>query len=82
MYRQISENYDKQCKREHEYKNQMMIASALVKKREFKNLDRYLDKTCEEIEHKKDSIDTNYVIVNAILNTKYQEAREIGIFLQ
>lgn len=79
MYRQISENYDKQCKREHEYKNQMMVVSALVKKRELKNLDRYLDKTCEEIEHKIDSIDTNHVIVNAILNTKYQEAREKGI---
>lgn len=79
MYRQISENYDKQCKREHEYKNQMMVISALVKKRELKNLDKYLDKTCEEIEHKIDSIDTNHVIVNAILNTKYQEAREKGI---
>ncbi len=79
LYRQISENYDKQCKREHEYKNQMMVVSALVKKRELKNLDRYLEKTSEQIAHNIDSIDTNHVIVNAILNTKYQEAREKGI---
>lgn len=79
MYHQISEDYDKQCKREHEYKNQMMVISALVKKNELKNLDSYLDKTCEKIAHKIDSIDTNHVIINAILNTKYQEARQKGI---
>lgn len=79
MYHQISENYDKQCKREHEYKNQMMVISALVKKNELKDLESYLDKTSEKIAHKIDSIDTNHVIINAILNTKYQEAREKGI---
>lgn len=79
MYHQISENYDKQCKREHEYKNQMMVISALLKKNQLKNLEGYLDKTCEEIAHKIDAIDTNNVIINAILNTKYQEAREKGI---
>lgn len=76
MYRQISENYDKQCKREHEYKNQMMVISALLKKNQLKNLERYLNKTCEEITYKIDAIDTNNVIINAILNTKYQEARD------
>ena len=79
MYRQISENYDAQCKREHEYKNHMMVLSALAKSRELEELDRYLDKSCNEIAHRIDAIDTNHVIVNAILNTKYQEARQKGI---
>ena len=56
-----------------------MVISALLKKNQLKNLEGYLDKTCEEIAHKIDAIDTNNVIINAILNTKYQEAREKGI---
>lgn len=79
MYRQISENYDEQCKREHEYRNQMMVLSALAKNRELEELDRYLNKSCKEIAHRIDAIDTNHVIVNAILNTKYQEAKQKGI---
>ena len=76
MYHQISANYDMQCKREHEYKNQIMVISALVQKRKLEDLDRYLNKACDEIEHKTDCIDTNNVIVNAILNTKYREAKQ------
>lgn len=79
MYRQISENYDEQCKREHEYKNQMMVLSALAQNRELEELDKYLDKSCKEIAHRIDAIDTNHVIINAILNTKYQEAKQKGI---
>ena len=30
MYRTISENYDKQKKREHEYKNQLALIAALA----------------------------------------------------
>ena len=32
MYHQISENYNQQRKREHEYRNQMMVVGALVKR--------------------------------------------------
>jgi len=76
MYHQISGNYDIQCKREHEYKNQIMVISALVKKRKLDELDRYLNKICSNISYKTDCIDTNNVVVNAILNTKYQEAKQ------
>lgn len=79
MYHQISENYDIQCKREHEYKNQIMVISALVKKRKLDELDRYLNKTCSNISYKTDCIDTNNVVVNAILNTKYQEAKQKNV---
>lgn len=79
MYRQISEDYDEQCKREHEYKNQMMLLSTLAKNRKLEELDKYLDKSYDKIAHRIDAIDTNHVIVNAIFNTKYQEARRKGI---
>ena len=79
MYRQISENFDRQKKREHEYKNEMMVISSLLKQNEIEKLHTLLDKYNAEIAHRIDAIDTNHVIVNAILNTKHQEAREKGI---
>lgn len=79
MYRQISENFDKQKKREHEYKNEMMIISSLLKQNELEKLNILLNKYNDKIAHRIDAIDTNHVIVNAILNTKHQEAREKGI---
>lgn len=79
MYRQISENFDRQKKREHEYKNEMMVIASLLKQNEIEKLHILLDKYNDEFAHRIDAIDTNHVIVNAILNTKHQEAREKGI---
>lgn len=79
MYRQISENFDRQKKREHEYKNEMMVISSLLDQNEFEKLRMLLDKYNDEIAHRIDAIDTNNVIVNAVLNTKHQEARDKGI---
>lgn len=79
MYRQISENFDQQKKREHEYKNEMMIISSLLNQNEMEKLHIMLNKYNDEIAHRIDAIDTNHVIINAILNTKHQEAREKGI---
>ncbi len=79
MYRQISENFDQQKKREHEYKNEMMVISSLLKQNEIEKLHTLLDKYNAEIAHRIDAIDTKHVIVNAVLNTKHQEAREKGI---
>lgn len=79
MYRQISENFDQQKKREHEYKNELMVISSLLKQNKLDKLHTLLDQYNNEIAHNIDAIDTNHVIVNAILNTKLQEAREKGI---
>lgn len=79
MYRQISENYEQQRKREHEYKNQMAVISALAQEQKWEELNHYLARQDEKITHKMDSIDTNHSIVNTILNTKYQEAQKKGV---
>ncbi|MCH5267079.1 MAG: GHKL domain-containing protein [Lachnospiraceae bacterium] len=79
MYQQIWENYDLQRKREHEYKSQLSVIATLAQKREFDELNHYLEKFSDEIAHRMDAIDTNNVIVNAILNTKWWEARQKGI---
>lgn len=79
MYRTISENYDKQKKREHEYKNQLAFIAALARENKVNEINHYLKQYNNEIMLHTDLIDTNNVIVNAILNSKYQETRDKGI---
>lgn len=79
MYRTISENYNKQRKREHEYKNQIAFITALAREKKIDELNCYLSTYSKDILVNMDLIDTNNVIANAIINSKYQEAREKGI---
>lgn len=79
MYRTISENYDKQRKREHEHKNQMAFIAALARSNKIDEINHYLKEYNEEMIENTDLINTNHVIVNAVLNSKYREARERGI---
>ena len=79
MYRVISENYEKQRKREHEHKNQMAFIAALARSNKIDEINHYLKEYNEEMIENTDLINTNHVIVNAVLNSKYKEAREKGI---
>lgn len=81
MYRQISENYNQQRKQEHEYRNQLLVLEELVRNRRLDKLEDYLSKLESQPGLQGDYFDANHVIVNAILNTKYREAREKGIVL-
>ncbi|MDE7423846.1 MAG: ATP-binding protein [Lachnospiraceae bacterium] len=78
-YELISENFDKQKKRTHEYKNQIECVESLLEKKEYVKLEEYVKGICGRLDKELDAIDTNNVIVNAILNTKYQEAEANGI---
>lgn len=79
MYRSISENFDSQRKKTHEYKNQMMCIDALIEKREYEELESYVQNICGGLIKELDAINTNHVIVNAIMNTKYQESLDKNI---
>ena len=48
MYRTMSENYDKQKKREHEYKNQLALIAALASENRADEIQRYLKKYNDE----------------------------------
>ena len=78
-YQSISENFDRQKKRTHEYKNQIECIESLLEKKQYSKLEEYVKGICGKLDKELDAIDTNNVIVNAILNTKYQEADENGI---
>lgn len=79
MYHSVSENLEKQRKRTHEYKNQLAAISALAAQGAWQELRAYIEKIEISLLHRMDAVDTNHVIVNAILNTKYREAVSKGI---
>jgi len=79
MYRSISENFDSQKRKTHEYKNQISCIESLLDKKQYSKLEEYVKGIYGCLNKELDAINTNNVIVNAILNTKYQEADEKGI---
>lgn len=79
MYRSISENLDKQKRRTHEYKNQIVCIESLLTKKEYEQCENYIKNINNDLNKETDVINTNNVIVNAILNTKYQEMTDKGI---
>ena len=79
MYRAISESFDKQKRKTHEYKNQIVCIESLMSKKQYAKLEEYVKKIYNCWNNELDVINTNNVIVNAILNTKYQEADAKGI---
>lgn len=79
MYRSISENYNIQRRRAHEFKNQIFCIAELAKEGKYQELNHFLKEYEEEFYRSTDMIDTNHVIVNAIINSKYAEGRKKGV---
>lgn len=76
MYYSISENLDRQRKRTHEFKNQIACIASLTSSEKYEELKDYIRKIDNKLRLSMDIVDTNNVIVNAILNTKYRETLE------
>lgn len=79
MYRTISENYNKQRKREHEYLNHMTCITVLCHDKKYEELADYLSEVNDVNLEQVDVYDANHAIVNAILNVKFREAGKKGI---
>lgn len=79
MYRSISENYDKQRKLTHEYRNQIMCIESLLTLENYKKLQEYVKGVSGHLNKQLDYIRTNNVMVDAILNSKYQEMLDKNI---
>lgn len=74
MYRSISENYEKQKRKAHEFKNHILCIEGLIREQAYEELEKYVGEISEKVISEKNAIHTNHAIVNAILNTKYEEA--------
>lgn len=58
-----------------------MCIAALVKGKQYEELTEYLQEVNQNFMNQENVIDTNHAIVNAILNSKYKEARDKGILM-
>ncbi|MGP1433387.1 MAG: sensor histidine kinase [Catonella sp.] len=79
MYRSVSENFVKQRKITHEYKNQILCIESLINTENYEELKNYIKNISGHLSTELDYIKTNNVIVDAILNSKYRETLEKGI---
>ena len=79
MYRSVSENFVKQRKITHEYKNQILCIESLINAENYDGLKNYIKNISGHLSTELDYIKTNNVIVDAILNSKYRETLEKGI---
>lgn len=79
MYKSISENFDNLKRKTYEFKNQILCIESLLDKKQYSKLVEYAKTIYGSLNNEPDAINTNNVIVNAILNTKYQEANAKGI---
>lgn len=79
MYRSLSENYEKQRQKTHEYKNQILCIQSLLLQKEYEKLEEYVASISGRLHKELDAFDTNHIIANAIINSKYQEMLEKGI---
>lgn len=79
MHHSVSEGFEQQKKRTHEYKNQIICTQALLEKKQYGKLEEYINGMYGRADKKEGVVDTNNIIVNVILNTKYHAADEEGI---
>lgn len=79
MYRSMEQNYQRQQKYMHDYKNQLNCIQGLLEQGQVKESLDYIEELTGGIRKNMDYVDTDHVIVNVILNQKYQYAQENGI---
>ena len=81
FYESMAESTKKQQALSHEYKNQLVCIGSLLHSGQYQKLEEYVEKITGVVHKELDFIDTNHVIVNAILNEKYAKALEEGIVM-
>lgn len=79
LYRAISDKLEKQERRSHEFTNQMTAIKGMLEQGKIEELQEYVNVVVEKERASMPEINTNHAIINAILNTKYDEATKKGI---
>lgn len=79
LYDQITKERDILGKREHEFKNTIMVLRGLIADKQYDKMKEILDVQNTELINNTNVFETGNRLINTILNTKYAEARENGI---
>lgn len=79
LYQDMEQNYRRQKRLMHDYKNQLNTVQGLLAKNQTEEARTYIEKLTGEIKKNGDYVDTNHAVVNVVLNQKYQCALMKGI---
>ena len=79
LYSKIYDNYEHQRMKIHEFKNHIMCLSALADNEGIDDVRKYLHGLSDENKYGMNLIDVNNIIINSIVNIKYNEAVSYGI---
>ena len=79
IYNTIHESLERQKERAHEFKNHILCVDSLAKEKKYQELVKYVSDINESLYMERNAIDTNNVIINTILNEKYNEMMDKGI---
>ncbi len=79
MYRNTQESETRYRRYLHDYKNQLGCIHGMLKAGEVEEALDYIEELNSGIRKGEDCVDTNHLVVNTVLNQKYQYARERGI---
>ncbi len=79
MYRSLSEDFDSQKGKIHEYNNQIFCIGTMLGKKQYLELEAYMTKLYGRLDEEAYVINTNNAIIDAVLNEKYRKAVQKGI---
>jgi len=81
MYHSMQRSYEQQRRLLHDYSNQLQCIQEMLARGEMEETLRYLSGLTGNLKKSVDHINTNHMVVNVVLNRKYQDAQEKGILM-
>ena len=74
LYSKLTETFERQRAEAHEFKNHLMCIQSLAEQERHVELKEYIETINGEMKEDEVAIDTNNVVINAVVNAKYREA--------
>ena len=81
MYHSMQKSYEQQRRLLHDYSNQLQCIQEMLARGETEETLKYLIGLTGNLKKSVDYVNTNNMIVNVVLNRKYQDAQEKGIVM-
>ena len=79
LYSSMSDNLEKQKRKSHEFNNHISAIKGMLEQGQISKLQEYVNTIVEKDKLLSIEINTHHAIINAILNTKYDETRQKDI---
>lgn len=81
MYHAMRRSYEQQRRLLHDYSNQLQCIQEMLARGETEETLKYLSGLTGNLKKSVDYVNTNNMVVNVVLNRKYQDAQEKGIVM-